>query len=85
MESNQERLQRLKTEGVLQKEDIQWLIEQAEKTERYEHVIGAIANIDTIFLNADGSEQPWNDKKAMEVIDDMVIPLWNDICAKSKE
>lgn len=49
--------------------DVQWLIEQAEKTERYENILHFIANIDTIFYLPDGTEREWDDKEALKEIE----------------
>jgi hypothetical protein len=85
-ETNAEKLQRIKAETeTLWKvsPNLKWLIEQAEKVERYENIIHAIANIDTIFYNHDGTEREWDDKEVLQEIEQLVMPVWNEHCEKS--
>ncbi|AYP68297.1 hypothetical protein PQE75_gp182 [Bacillus phage vB_BcoS-136] len=56
-----------------------------EKVERYENIIHAIANIDTIFYNPDGTDREWDDKEALREIENMVMPIWNKHCEESWE
>ena len=58
--------------------------ELLDKVERYEKIIHAIANIDTLFINGDGSEREWDYKEAMEEIERLVIPVWVEHCKKSR-
>lgn len=69
----------------LKKKDIDWLIEQAKKVKRYEDIIHAIANIDTIFMLPDGSDRDWNDKEALEEIEKLVMPVWNEYCEEKRK
>jgi hypothetical protein len=59
--------------------------ELKEKVERYEKVIHNIANIDTLFMNPDGTERDWNDKEALREIENLVKPIWDKHCEKSWE
>jgi len=59
--------------------------EQAEKAKHYEKVIHNIANIDTMFMNPDGTEREFNAEEALQEIDNMVTPIWNEHCEKSWE
>lgn len=52
---------------------------KAEK-DKYEKTVFAIANIDTVFMNNDGTERDWDYKEAFERIEAMVMPLWNEHC-----
>lgn len=85
MQNNEERLQQIKKGHELSPQDLQWLINRAEKAETYENALSAIANIDAIFVNGDGTERPFNEKEALEVIDDMVQPVWKDVCERTRK
>ena len=85
MESNQERFERIKVATMLSKEEQQWLIGLAEKADYYENLLSAIANIDTIFMNDDGSERTWNDKEALQTIDHIVQPIWVEVCERIRK
>jgi hypothetical protein len=65
--------------------DLRFLISQAEKAKRYEKVIHNIANIDTLFINPDGTDREWDDKEALQEIENMVKPIWDEHCEKSWE
>lgn len=47
---------------------------------KYEKVVFAIANIDTVFINGDGTEREWDDKEVLQRIESLVMPLWNKHC-----
>lgn len=83
-----ERIELIKTNwenGHFHAVDIDWLFEQVEKVERYENIIHAIANIDTIFMLPDGTDREWDDKEALEEIEKMVMPVWNEHCKESRK
>lgn len=61
------------------------VFQSAKAIERYENVIHAIANIDTIFMLQDGTNGEWNDKEALEEIEKMVTPIWNEHCEESRK
>lgn len=67
--------------------NINWLIntlrETNERAERYEKIIHNIANIDSLFVEPDGSEREHDDKEALNEIENMVTPVWNEYCEKS--
>lgn len=84
MQNNEERLQQIKKGPAISPKDLQWLINRAEKAETYETILGAVANIDAIFVNGDGAERPFNEKEALVVIDDMVQPVWKDVCERTR-
>ena len=65
---------------AVKRADYHWLIEQAEKVKKYERIIHAIANIDTMFMDGDGNEREWNDKEALKEIDRLVMPVWEENC-----
>lgn len=55
-----------------------------EKVKRYEDIIGTIANIDTIFMNPDGTDREWDDKEVIKRIEELVEPVWKEMCEKSE-
>lgn len=52
------------------------------KIERYENIISAIANIDTLFIMPDGDDREFDDKEALEEIFKLVKPVWEEICER---
>lgn len=62
----------------------EWLIARAEQAEKYEKIIHAIANIDTLFINGDGSEREWDYREAMEAIERLVMPVWEEHCKNKR-
>jgi hypothetical protein len=61
-----------------------WRRERADRI-RFEKIIHNIANIDTLFINPDGTERDWDDKEALREIENLVRPIWNEHCEKSWE
>lgn len=83
-----ERLEQIKTNWNnyhMNTSDVDWLIEQAEKVKEYENIIHAIANIDTMFMNPDGTDREFNHKEALEEIEKMVMPIWNKYCEEFRK
>lgn len=66
-------------------EEMDWIVELASKSKEYEEIISFIANIDVIFMNPDGTEREWNDEEALKKIDELVTPVWNEVCRESRE
>ncbi|UNY48732.1 hypothetical protein P9294_gp017 [Bacillus phage FADO] len=66
-------------------EEMDWIVELASKAKEYEEIISFIANIDVIFMNPDGTEREWDDGEALKKIDELVTPVWNEVCRKSDE
>ncbi|GAK08980.1 hypothetical protein [Geomicrobium sp. JCM 19038] len=60
-------------------DSIPYLIDQAEKAERYESIIGSIANIDAAFIGTD-KEETYTDSDAMKLIEELVKPGWEEVC-----
>jgi phage shock protein A len=58
---------------------------QKEKLERYENIIGSIANVDCAFVSPDGNEDCYTDKQAMELIDEIIKPVWEEMCKESNK
>lgn len=60
--------------------------ELESKVSKYEDVIFQIANIDTIFYDPseEGAEE-WNDKIALEEIQKLVIPIWEEHCIEVRK
>lgn len=54
-----------------------------DKVLEYEKIIHTIANIDTVFLNQNGTEREWNDKEALKEIENLVKPIWDEHCENS--
>lgn len=70
---------------TVSKDEFDYIIEQSKLTKRYENIISAIANIDTYFMLPNGEDREWNDKEALEEIERMVLPIWNEICERSSK
>jgi hypothetical protein len=51
----------------------------------YENIIHAIANIDTIFYTPDGEEREFNETESLNRIEELVMPVWNEYCEKSRK
>lgn len=65
--------------------ETEWKIEELRgKVKRYENIIGTIANIDTIFMNSDGTDRKWDDREALNRIEELVDPVWKEMCEESK-
>jgi len=61
------------------------LLHIIEKFKEYQNIIHAIANIDTIFMNQDGTDREWDDKEALETIEKMVMPIWDEHCEMARK
>lgn len=70
---------------VIQDKAEDLVFQSAKAIERYENIIHAIANIDTFFMRPDGTDREWNDKEALEEIEKLVAPVWNEHCEESRK
>lgn len=55
------------------------------KLKEYEDIIHAIANIDTIFYTPDGETREFDEKEALETIEKLVMPVWNEHCEETRK
>lgn len=84
----QEKVDYLRRTGHLNGINTEWLFTTLEqlnrKAERYEEVISAIANIDAVFIGSD-DEDAWDSKQALEKIEQMVNPIWEEVVSRPKQ
>lgn len=61
----------------------EWRKEKALR-EKYENILHSIANIDCAFMNSEGDFDTYTDKQALEEIEKLVEPIWNEYCEKNR-
>lgn len=64
----------------IEQDNVPLKLKYLNRIHELEEIIFSIANIDTVFMNTDGTERPFDEKEALDLIDKMVIPIWNKHC-----